>query len=74
MVKSTRGKRSNGENAGIIRLEFPGYSGEDTLEEISWDEFFKSFDENHLALVYQDHTAAGERSNLNKLIHRDRSK
>jgi len=54
----------------MIRLDFPGYSG-DSLEPISWDEWFKAFDANKLALVYQDKTADGARSNFNKLIGRE---
>lgn len=56
---------------GIIRLDFPGYSGEDKLEHISWEEWFEKFDESNLALVYQEETSAGEKSNFNKLISRD---
>jgi hypothetical protein len=58
-------------DVGIIRLDFPGYSGEGSLEEISWDAFFEKFDEGGLALVYQEQTAAGEPSNFNKLVRRD---
>ncbi len=43
-VKSTE----SGDDIGILRIDFPGYSGEDSLEEISWDEFFEKFDENNL--------------------------
>ncbi len=65
------GTSRRGQDPGIIRLDFPGYSGEGKLEEISWDEFFEKFDENGLALVYQQETAKGERSNFNKLVKRD---
>jgi hypothetical protein len=57
-------------DTGMIRLDFPGYSGGESLEEISWDEFFEKFDEQGLALVYQDKTARGQKSNFNKLISR----
>jgi hypothetical protein len=66
-VKST-GKKSD---VGILRIDFPGYSGQGSLEEISWDEFFDKFEKSGLALVYQEETASGERSNFNKLISRD---
>jgi hypothetical protein len=66
-VKST-GKKGD---VGILRIDFPGYSGQGSLEEISWDEFFEKFDESELALVYQEETASGERSNFNKLISRN---
>lgn len=66
-VSSTR----SDDDPGIIRLDFPGYSGADSLEEISWDEWLEKFRENDLVLLYQEETAAGERSNFNKLISAD---
>jgi hypothetical protein len=68
-VKSTSGD----DDVGIIRLDFPGYSGEGSLEEISWEQFFEKFEEAGLALVVQDATAEGERSNFNKLVRRDKA-
>ncbi len=56
---------------GMIRLDFPGYSGAESLEPISWDEWFQAFDDNNLALVYQETTASGEPSNFNKLVGRE---
>lgn len=56
---------------GILRLDFPGYSGADSLEEISWEDFFEKFDERGLALLHQETTARGQRSNFNKLISRE---
>jgi hypothetical protein len=53
---------------GLLRLDFPGYSGEGRLEEISWDEFFEKFDDANLAFLYQEETSSGERSNFNKLV------
>jgi len=68
-VKSTGGD----DDVGIIRLDFPGYSGEGSLEEISWEQFFEKFEEAELALVVQDETAEGERSNFNKLVSRNQA-
>lgn len=56
---------------GMLRINFPGYSGEESLEEISWDEFFDKFDEKGLALVYQDKTADGTTSRFSKLVDRN---
>ncbi|MDQ6677664.1 MAG: hypothetical protein M3Z09_10255 [Acidobacteriota bacterium] len=67
-VASTGGKN----DVGMIRLDFPGFSGAGSLEEISWEEWFDKFDKSGLALVYQEHTAAGEQSNFNKLVARDK--
>lgn len=54
----------------MIRLDFPGYSGENSLEQIEWDEWLEKFDENGLALLVQDQTARGQKSNFNKLVKR----
>jgi ferritin-like metal-binding protein YciE len=68
-VKGTAGRG----NSCLIRLDFPGYSGEDSLEHISWDEWFENFDRNKLALIYQEKTAGGQKSNFNKLVRRQRA-
>lgn len=41
---------------GIIRIMFPDspQSQHENLVEISWDEFFKQFEESGLALVYEN--------------------
>ena len=59
-----------GKDVGMIRLDFPGYSGAGSLEEISWDQWFGKFDDSNLALIVQNKTARGQRSNFNKLIGR----
>lgn len=68
-VRSTGG---NGD-VGIIRLEFPGAPGakDQDLEPISWDDWFREFDERGLALVYEETTATGQKSNFNKIISRE---
>lgn len=64
-------KRTGDKNdPGILRIDFPGYSGEGTLEEISWDDFFQKFEEAELALVYQETTADGKKSRFSKLVKR----
>ena len=57
---------------GLIRLMFPDAPNhdDDALDEISWDAFFEKFEENGLALLYQEETSDGERSNFNKLVKR----
>ena len=59
-----------GEDVGMIRLDFPGYSGAQSLEPIEWDDWFDKFDESNLALMVQDETARGQKSNFNKLVSR----
>lgn len=62
---------AKGDDVGIIRIDFPGFSGENQLQEISWDDWFRKFDEANLALVYEEETADGQKSNFNKLVGRE---
>jgi len=66
-VKGTESKNS----AGLLRIDYPGFSGEDTLEEITWEEFFEAFDKNGLAFLYQEETKDGKESRFSKLVDRD---
>ena len=59
------------DDPGIIRIDFPGYTGEGSLEEIDWEEWFEKFDDNDLVLLYQETTSDGEKSNFNKLVSAD---
>jgi hypothetical protein len=51
---------------GILRIDYPGFSGTGTLERIDWDEWFEWFDRDKLAFLYQDKT----NSRFSKLISR----
>ena len=62
-----KGTGADETDPGILRIDFPGYSGEDTLEAIEWQEFFEAFEDNELAFLYQDE----KNSRFNKLIARD---
>ncbi|HXC92056.1 MAG TPA: hypothetical protein VNV18_17980 [Stellaceae bacterium] len=68
-VKATH----RGDDPGVIRLIFPDapHANESSLEEISWEEFFRKFDEAGLALLYQERLSGGGKSLFSKLIGRD---
>jgi len=66
-----RAKGNNDSDSGIIRLDFPGHNGEGSLEEITWDDWFKKLDDCGLALLYQEHTAGGEQSKFHNIISRE---
>lgn len=70
-VPSSVEATSSGDDVGIIRIDFPGYSGEGSLTPIGWDEWFQKFDGAGLALLVQEKTSAGERSHFNKLVRRE---
>ena len=56
------------DEAGVLRFDFG--KPEDSLEEITWDEFFEKFEESGLALLYQDKTKDGSISRFFKLVNR----
>ena len=43
VVKDTKGK---GEGVGMLRINFPGYAGRQSLEEITWEDFFDTFEKS----------------------------
>jgi hypothetical protein len=57
-------------DAGLLRIDFPGYTGAETLQPISWDAFFEKFEERKLAFLHRAHSQDGGRSYFNKLIER----
>jgi hypothetical protein len=57
------------DDPGVLRIDFPGYSGEGTLEEIGWDEWFEKFEAEDLTFLYQDQTADGDTSRFCKIIY-----
>jgi hypothetical protein len=59
------------DESGVLLIDYPGYSGTQTIEAISWDEFFKGFEENQLAFCYEDEKKAGSQSRFSKLVNRD---
>ena len=57
-------------DSALLRIDYPGFSGEDTLEQIEWDEFFEIFDNNELAFLYQEATEDGGKSRFSKFVNR----
>lgn len=55
------------DDPGILRIDFPGFSGHGSLEKISWKKFFDAFDRNRLAFLYQD----SPKSRFSKLVSRE---
>lgn len=55
------------DDTGIIRIMFPDapQSEHDALAEISWEEFFRQFEESGLALLYE------KDSRFSKIVGRD---
>ena len=57
------------QGGGILRIDFD--EPDERLEQMGWDEWFRTFDENGLAFLHQDETADGGQSRFNKLVSRN---
>jgi len=51
---------------GVLRFDFPGYGGRE-LKHISWEDWFRSFDDRELVFLYQEHLKSGNQSNFFKM-------
>jgi hypothetical protein len=60
-----------GDEPGVLRIDFPGYSGEESLKRIAWEPFFRKFDKEELAFLYQEQTESGEMSRFFKFVDRE---
>ena len=69
-VKGTGG----GSDPGVLRIDFPGYTGDESLKPITWEEFFEKFEKEKLAFLYQEETKEGNESRFSKLTNRDEAK
>jgi hypothetical protein len=59
------------EGTQILRIDFddPDGSRDEKLVPVSWDEFFRVFDERGLEFLYQEHTHDGHISRFNKFVY-----
>ncbi|OLT46189.1 hypothetical protein [Cellulosimicrobium sp. CUA-896] len=67
---SVRGTEKGDDDAGVLRVDFPGGAGEDQLEHVSWDDWFAKFDASDLAFLYQAQRSGGGGSTFFKLVRR----
>jgi len=69
-VKGTGG----GDDPGVLRIDFPGYTGDESLKAITWEQFFEKFEKERLAFLYQEETKEGGESRFSKLTNREEAK
>jgi hypothetical protein len=62
---------ANNDEPGVLRVLFQEQESGNSLEKISWDDFFKKFEEEKLAFLYQDETKDGKTSRFFKFVQRD---
>jgi hypothetical protein len=66
-VKGTGRRKSD---PGVLRIDYEGFSGVDTLEPMEWEDWFAAFDANKLAFLYD----TAKKSRFSKLISRATAK
>jgi hypothetical protein len=66
---SVKGSSKEGD-AGVLRVSFPGDRSIDQVEPIGWEDFFKKFESNQLAFLYQEVGRDGQLSRFCKLVRR----
>jgi hypothetical protein len=60
----------HGDHLGVLRLDFGG--GADNLRQVSWEEWFDTFDARRLNFIYQEERSDGRQSNFFRLESPDR--
>ena len=61
------------DHLGVLRFDFGGDSeGSSRLRHVSWDEWFKTFDDRGLRFIYQEHRSDGSDSNFFRLENPNR--
>ena len=69
---SVAGTEKRGEDAGLLRIDFPAGAGNPPLEPIEWDDFFEKFEREKLTFLYQEEKADGEPSFFCKFVSREK--
>jgi hypothetical protein len=65
---TVKGTPHKGEAAGLLRIDFDDGEEDEALERIDWKSFFRKFDSENLAFLYQERTADGSTSRFCKLV------
>jgi hypothetical protein len=71
-VPATINGTEHGDHLGVLRFDFGGDSENERLRHVSWDEWFRTFDDRKLNFIYQEHRTDGSDSNFFRLDNPDR--
>ena len=69
-VPATVEGTEHGDHLGVLRIDFR--DKDSNLREVSWEEWFKTFDERRLNFIYQEQRTDGNQSNFFRLENPDR--
>lgn len=67
-VEGTGDEPDHAPDAGLLRFEF---RDNESLDEVDWKPFFRTFEDRRLAFLYQEETSNGDLSRFNKFVSRD---
>jgi hypothetical protein len=70
-VPATVDGTEHGDRLGVLRFDFGG-NDSDRLRQVSWDEWFETFDARRLNFLYQEERKDGKQSNFFRLENPDR--
>jgi hypothetical protein len=60
----------HGDHLGVLRIDFGG--DDSKLRKVSWEEWFKTFDDRRLNFIYQEQRTDGSQSNFFRLENPER--
>ncbi len=66
MPATVEGTEHDG-RVGVLRFDFPRGGGNRRLREVSWDQWFETFDSRDLVFMYQEQLRNGDQSNFFRL-------
>lgn len=61
-----------GDRPGVLTFDFPGWRSGGRLREVSWADWFKTFDGRRLNFIYQEQQSNGRQSNFFRVESPDR--
>ena len=69
-IPATVPETEHGDHLGVLRFDFGGHN--ENLKQVSWQQWFDTFDLRRLNFIYQEERADGRRSNFFRLDNPDR--
>ena len=64
-------KGTENNDSGVLRIHFPEAGNNDeNFDKVDWDQFFETFEDKNLAMLYQEEKQNGEKSTFHKFVNR----
>jgi hypothetical protein len=71
-VPATVAGTEHGDHLGVLTFDFPPLGDDDRLRHVSWDEWFKTFDQRKLNFIFEEKRSDGRQSNFFRLENPER--